>query len=180
MYTAEGRELHERVDEGKTSYKSGVRITRSEPLRNATLGIAGVADVIEWHKQPNGKELPFPVEYKRGKPKKHNADKIQLCAQALCLEEMLGIHIPSGALFYGETMHRLEVEFTPPLREQTRGAAEGIHELFERGLTPPPDYSAKCKQCSLLEVCQPNLLAQHNTARNYLASLVQTLSAEDA
>ena len=116
-YTAEGREMHERVDDGKTSYRSGVRITRSEALRSAVLGVSGVADVVEWHKLNNHEE-PFPVEYKRGKPKQHDADKIQLCAQAICLEEMLSLHIPSGALFYGQTKRRLDVDFDNALREK--------------------------------------------------------------
>ena len=107
VYTAEGREMHERVDDGKTSYRSGVRVTRSELLRSAILGVSGVADVVEWHKLNNHEE-PFPVEYKRGKPKQHDADKIQLCAQAICLEEMLALHIPSGASCSGFFIARNE------------------------------------------------------------------------
>jgi len=177
-YTAEGRELHERVDDGKTSYRSGVRVTRSELLRSAILGVSGVADVVEWHKLNNHEE-PFPVEYKRGKPKQHDADKIQLCAQAICLEEMLALHIPSGALFYGQTKRRLDVDFDNALREKTLLAAEGVHDLFRNGITPPPDPGPKCKLCSLKEECLPEVIVQGRTATTYLKKLLQTLSEDE-
>ena len=178
VYTAEGREMHERVDEGKTSYRSGVRVTRSELLRSAILGVSGVADVVEWHKLNNHEE-PFPVEYKRGKPKQHDADKIQLCAQAICLEEMLALHIPSGALFYGQTKRRLDVDFDNALREKTLLAAEGVHDLFRNGITPPPDPGPKCKLCSLKEECLPDVIVQSKSATTYLKKLLQTLSEDE-
>ena len=177
-YTAEGREMHERVDDGKTSYRSGVRVTRSELLRSAVLGVSGVADVVEWHKLNNHEE-PFPVEYKRGKPKQHDADKIQLCAQAICLEEMLALHIPSGALFYGQTKRRLDVDFDNALREKTLLAAEGVHDLFRNGITPPPDPGPKCKLCSLKEECLPDVIVQSKSATTYLKKLLQTLSEDE-
>ena len=177
-YTAEGREMHERVDDGKTSYRSGVCITRSELLRSAILGVSGVADVVEWHKLNNHEE-PFPVEYKRGKPKQHDADKIQLCAQAICLEEMLSLRIPSGALFYGQTKRRLDVDFDNALREKTILAAEGVHDLFRNGITPPPDPGPKCKLCSLKEECLPDVIVQSKSATTYLKKLLQTLSEDD-
>ena len=178
VYTAEGREMHERVDDGKTSYRSGVRVTRSELLRSAILGVSGVADVVEWHKLNNHEE-PFPVEYKRGKPKQHDADKIQLCAQAICLEEMLALHIPSGALFYGQTKRRLDVDFDNALREKTLLAAEGVHDLFRNGITPPPDPGPKCKLCSLKEECLPDVIVQSKSATTYLKKLLQTLSEDE-
>ena len=178
VYTAEGREMHDRVDNGETSYRTGVRVTRSAALRSAMLGISGVADVVEWHKRNNHEE-PFPVEYKRGKPKKHDADKIQLCAQAMCLEEMLGIQIPAGALFYGLTKHRLDVDFDDALREKTVFAAKGVHDLFQDGITPPPEFGPKCKLCSLKEECLPEVIAQGKSAKVYLQKLFQTLSEEE-
>jgi CRISPR-associated exonuclease Cas4 len=177
-YTDEGREMHERVDDGKTSYRSGVRVTRSELLRSAVLGVSGVADVVEWHKLNNHEE-PFPVEYKRGKPKQHDADKIQLCAQAICLEEMLSLHIPSGALFYGQTKRRLDVDFDSALHENTLRAAEGVHDLFRNGITPPPDPGPKCKLCSLKEECLPDLIVKGGSATTYLKKLLQTLSEDE-
>ena len=178
VYTAEGREMHDRVDNGETSYRTGVRVTRSAALRSAMLGISGIADVVEWH-QRNNHEEPFPVEYKRGKPKKHDADKIQLCAQAMCLEEMLGIQIPAGALFYGLTKHRLDVDFDDALREKTVLAAKGVHNLFQDGITPPPEPGPKCKLCSLKEECLPEVIAQGKSAKVYLQKLFQTLSEEE-
>lgn len=170
--------MHERVDDGKTSYRSGVRVTRSAALRSVLLGVSGVADVVEWHKLENHEE-PFPVEYKRGKPKKHDADKIQLCAQAICLEEMLDIQIPAGALFYGQTKHRFDVDFDDALRESTSLAAKGVHDLFRNGVTPPPDPGPKCKLCSLKEECLPEVIAQGKSAKVYLQKLLQTLSEEE-
>ena len=142
------------------------------------LGVSGVADVVEWHKRDNHEE-PFPVEYNRGKPKKHDADKIQLCAQAICLEEMLDIKIPSGALFYGQTKHRLDVVFDDALRKNTMLAAKGVHDLFQQGVTPPPEPGPKCKLCSLKEKCLPEVIGHERSAKIYLQNLVQTLSEEE-
>jgi len=147
-------------------------------LRSALLGVSGVADVVEWHKRNNHEE-PFPVEYKRGKPKQHDADKIQLCAQAMCLEEMLELHIPAGALFYGQTRHRFDVVFDDVLREKTLLAGKGIHDLFKQGVTPPPDPGAKCKLCSLKEECLPDVIAHDRSAKIYVQKLLQTLSEEE-
>jgi CRISPR-associated exonuclease Cas4 len=177
-YTAEGREMHERVDDGKTSYREGVKITRSMPLRSSALGVSGVADVVEWHRRNIGYE-PFPVEYKRGKPKKHDADKVQLCAQAICLEEMLSCTIPAGALFYGQTMHRLDVVFDDELRLKTSQAAAGVHNLFVSGVTPLPEYGPKCKQCSLLEQCMPEVLDRSGSVAGYIKKLCRELSEKD-
>lgn len=177
-YTAEGREMHERVDDGETSYRQGIRITRSVPLRSAMLGASGIADVVEWHKR-NGHEEPFPVEYKRGRQKKHNADKVQLCAQVICLEEMLGIAIPAGALFYGQTKRRFEVVFDATLREKTAATAECVHELFRNGVTPPPESGPKCKQCSLQELCLPEVVVHSRSSKNYVHKLLRELSEDE-
>ncbi|NTW56067.1 MAG: CRISPR-associated protein Cas4 [Chlorobiaceae bacterium] len=177
-YTAEGREMHERVDDGETSYKPGIRITRSVPLRSVVLGASGIADVVEWHKR-NDHEEPFPVEYKRGRQKKHDADKVQLCAQAICLEEMLGKTIPAGALFYGQTRHRFDVVFDTILRQKTIAVAEAVHELFRIGITPPPEPGPKCNQCSLQELCLPEIVVRSRSARNYVHTLFHELSEEE-
>jgi len=170
--------MHERVDDGKTSYREGVKITRSMPLRSSALGVSGVADVVEWHRRNNGYE-PFPVEYKRGKPKKHDADEVQLCAQAICLEEMLACKIPTGALFYGQTMHRLDVDFDDELRLLTSQAAAGVHDLFASGITPLPEYGPMCKQCSLFEQCMPDVLDRGSSASGYIQKLCRELSEEE-
>jgi CRISPR-associated exonuclease Cas4 len=177
-YTAEGREMHDRADSGVTSYREGVKVTRSVPLRSCSLGVSGVADVVEWHRRKGGFD-PYPVEFKRGKPKKHDADKVQLCGQAICLEEMLSCSIPAGALFYGQTMHRLDVLFDDELRMKTIRAAQEVHDLFLSGVTPLPEYGAKCRQCSLIEHCMPELLDRAGHAKQFLQKLCRELSAED-
>jgi CRISPR-associated exonuclease Cas4 len=178
LYTAEGREMHERADSAVTSYREGVKVTRSVPLRSAVLGVSGVADVVEWHRRDDGYQ-PFPVEYKRGKPKKHDADKVQLCAQAMCLEEMRSCVILAGALFYGQTMHRLDVVFDDALRSTTVAAAAGVHELFTSGATPLPVFGPKCKQCSLIEQCLPEVLERPGSAKRYVQKLYRELSQEE-
>ncbi|MBF0466179.1 MAG: CRISPR-associated protein Cas4 [Nitrospirae bacterium] len=162
LYTAEGRIMHEHVDSGKSENRGDVRVATGVPIRSLMLGLSGKADVVEFHKirsDSNNKRItwqPFPVEYKRGKPKRDNCDKVQLCAQAICLEEMLNIEVNHGAMFYGTTRRRLDVLFDDGLRHETTQAAIRLHELIESGITPPPVYSPKCKNCSLLEICLPD------------------------
>ncbi|NTW48936.1 MAG: CRISPR-associated protein Cas4 [Chlorobiales bacterium] len=176
--TAEGRLMHERADSGETSYRTGVRIARSVQLRSSVLGVSGVADVVEWHKREDG-EQPFPVEYKRGKPKKHDADRIQLCAQAMCLEEMTGSNIPAGALFYGQTRHRHDVIFDQALRDKTVRAAEGVHQLFQSSKTPAAEFSPKCEECSLKEQCIPEVTCAGKSAKTYLNKLIESLEEDE-
>lgn len=158
--TVEGRNLHERVHERDAESRPGIRIVRALRLRSLRLGLAGVADVVEFHQQSgiSGQKStgqPFPVEYKRGRPKCDRSDEVQLCAQAMCLEEMLGCHIPSGALFYGTPRRRAETVFDVSLRELTMATAVRLHVLMDSGITPPPIYSPKCDNCSLLNLCMP-------------------------
>lgn len=171
--TAEGRILHERVHEQEGETRAGVRIERGMPLRSLRLGLVGVADVIEFHRLPNGGWRPFPVEYKRGKPKPDRCDEVQLCAQALCLEEMMGVAVPEGALFYGRTRRRHEVEFLPELRKATEETAAAVRELLDAGITPPAVYDKKCKQCSLMEICLPKSLGRKRDVGRYLLSAVE-------
>ena len=159
-FTAEGRVLHEKVDEGRGESRPGVRITRSLQLRSEVLGLHGVADVVELHWGTDGGWQPFPVEYKRGKPKAHDADLVQLCAQAICLEECFGTPVPEGALFYGQTRRRLNVVFDEGLRELTRRTAARLHELIDGGVTPRAVREKKCEACSLLEVCLPEAMSR--------------------
>ena len=111
---------------------------------------------------------PFPVEYKRGAPKSHRADEVQLCAQALCLEEMLGVTIPAGALFYGETRRRTDVAFDSELRTLTEDVAEKVHALMRAGLTPPPVLTKGCRACSLVDVCRPGDVGGRESARRWI------------
>jgi len=160
VLTAEGRVLHERVDEHPGETRRGVRIARSVALRSARLGLIGRADVVEFHPRCGA----CPVEYKRGRPKLHDADRVQLCAQGLCLEEMLGTTVPGGALFYGETRRREEVAFDAALRARTEALAAQLHELLAAGVTPPPQPGAKCRSCSLEPVCLPRVSGARSAA----------------
>jgi len=172
LFTAEGRVMHEKVHEERTENRKDIRIERGMPIRSLVLGLVGKTDVVEFHKE-SGKWLPFPVEYKRGKPKPDDCDKVQLCAQALCLEEMLNAQIPAGAIFYGKTRHRLDVEFTDTLREETKKTAHHLHEFIKAGKTPKPAYSEKCDSCSLLNVCLPKTVGKNSSVEKYLENEMQ-------
>jgi CRISPR-associated exonuclease Cas4 len=164
--TIEGKHLHERVDSGAGESRGDVRIARGLPLRSFRLGLSGKADAVEMQLLPDGGWQAFPVEYKRGRPKAHRADEVQLCAQALCLEEMLGTAVPAGALFYGQTRRRLDITFDSNLRLETENAAARLHQLFASRITPKPVRLPKCDQCSLLEICMPD--APAHSAQRYL------------
>ena len=169
LFTAEGRIMHEKVDTANRESRGNVRIEYGMPMRSLRLGLIGKADVVEFHKHGD-KWVPFPVEYKRGKPKPDNCDKVQLCAQAICLEEMMSVEIPAGALFYGETRHRHDVEFSVTLRRETEDVTKGVRELIASGMTPSSVYSAKCKKCSLVELCIPQV---NKKASKYLLKLIE-------
>jgi CRISPR-associated exonuclease Cas4 len=169
----EGGIMHERVHEADAETRPGIRIVRGLRLRSLRLGLAGVADVVEFHvPEAGGHAMPYPVEYKRGKPKPDACDEVQLCAQAICLEEMVGCVIPEGALFYGLSRRRVDVVFAAELRMRTERAAQRLHELIASGVTPPALYEKKCKACSLLELCMPRVAAGGKSARRYLNEMV--------
>lgn len=156
QFTAEGQVLHQRVDQADQEKRGAIRTVRALHLSNGPLGIEGVADVVEYHRLPDGTEQSFPIEYKRGKPKSHRADEVQLCAQALCLEDMEGINVPEGALFYGEVRRRHLVEFDEPLRELTLQTILACRAIVQSKTTPKAVYQAsKCRNCSLIEPCHP-------------------------
>jgi len=173
-FTAEGRIMHENVHEEGVEIRKDVRIERGIPLRSLDLGLSGKADVVEFHKTTDGRGWDlFPVEYKRGKPKPDHSDSIQLCAQALCLEEMLGAKIPVGALFYGKTKHRLDVEFNEELRQEARDLAACLHEFIEAGKTPQAEYCAKCDSCSFFDRCLPKSTSSNKSVERYLKEALQ-------
>ncbi len=175
MLTAEGRLMHERVHDERRESRRDVRIEYGVPLRSLKLGLIGKADVVEFHRQEDGGWIPYPVEYKRGKPKRDDSDKVQLCAQALCLEEMLGVHIDEGALFYGRTKHRLDVVFDDALRSATEDIAAKTHELLAAGRTPPPAYAKRCDRCSLIEICLPRTMQKKRTVKGYISRMLDDL-----
>lgn len=156
FFTAEGRVLHERVDDQGHEYGKDVRIERGLALRSLRLGLIGKADVVEFHRNRSS-WIPFPVEYKRGRPKPERWDEIQICAQAFCLEEMLEIKIGQGAIFYGQPRRRQEVAFDDLLRQETETSALRLHELIHSGVTPKAKYEKKCDSCSLFDQCMPKV-----------------------
>lgn len=175
-FTAEGQVQHSRVDRPEHETRDGVRFEYAVPLRSLRLGLIGKADVVEFHFSP---ETPapkspgtvFPVEHKRGRPKPTHCDWIQLCAQAICLEEMMGVKIPEGAIFYGKPRRRQNIEFTAELRAETAETARALHQLIQEGQTPPAEYERKkCSACSLLEICMPQ---PHRSVAAYLKEVLR-------
>ncbi len=173
IFTAEGRIMHEKVHEEGNESRGSVRIARGLPLRSLRLGLVGVADVVEFHRIGKGAWQPFPVEYKRGKPKPDRCDAVQLCAQALCLEEMLSAVVPDGALFYGRTRRRTDVAFDEALRRETEETATRVRDLIAAGVTPPPVYAKRCESCSLVAECMPKVIAKQKSVKRYLAEIMK-------
>lgn len=174
LFTAEGRLLHEHVDTAGGKSKGDVRIEYSVPIRSFRLGLIGKADVVEFRRYKDG-WLPFPVEYKRGRPKRDHTDRVQLCAQAICLEEMMDVEIKEGALFYGKTRRRQAVRFDETLREETFKTSRSVHELINSGLTPSPEYGKKCKNCSLIAECMPESSGKKLKVKNYLNRILREI-----
>jgi len=177
--TAEGNILHERADLPGADNRRGVRVHRAVQLRSERLGIAGRADVVEYHADASvpGGFRPFPVEYKRGRAKHRLADEVQLCAQGICLEEMHGIEVPRGAIFYGESHRRVAVELDESLRLRTLAAAQRLRVLIETRTVPRAELGPKCPSCSLEPMCLPNVTGGRGKASAYLAKL--TMPRED-
>jgi CRISPR-associated exonuclease Cas4 len=169
--TAEGRLLHERVDLPGESRRVSVRTVRGMWLRSERLHLTGRADIVEFL------PAPYPVEYKRGKSKPNDCDKVQLCAQALCLEEMLQTAIERGAIFYGNPRRRLEVDFTPELRSRTEELAAAMHRLYLNRLTPAATPGPYCRNCSLVDVCLPEATS-HDDAAHWVALQLRSLQQE--
>ena len=192
--TASGRVMHERVDERTGETRRTLRQATAVRLVSRRLGVFGVADMVEFHasdreRDETGRRVaaplpglagfwrPFPVEYKRGRPKSHRADEVQLCAQALCLEEMLGVEIPAGALFYGEPRRRTDVSFDAGLRGLTEETARGVRALIDSGETPEPTFGKWCSSCSLVEECRPKLVSSRRSARAWLERQMEETNA---
>jgi len=177
VLTVEGKLLHERADDPFfNEVRKGVIIARAMPVSSYRLGLTGVCDVVEFTRSPEGvslhgregRHLAAPVEYKRGHEKRDQSDEAQLCAQAMCLEEMLALDIPAGYLYYGQTRRRVEVALTGELRELVRRMAEEMHAYFERGYTPKVKPSKACRSCSLADVCLPALQGEVISASKYI------------
>lgn len=174
-FTADGRQMHEKAHEETIENRKDIRIERGIPLRSTFYGLSGKADVIEYHKSENKKWIPFPVEYKRGKPKMDDCDKVQICAQTLCLEEMMKINILNGALYYGKTKHRYDIVFDDVLRQETIKIINEVRAFIEERITPKPNYSKKCDSCSLLEMCMPKSLEKTSRVNDYILKEINKL-----
>lgn len=171
--TAEGRVVHERVHAVESEVRRGVRTVTGMPLRSDRLGVSGIADVVELHRTPDAKWRPFPVEHKRGRPKAHRADEVQLCAQAMALEEMFAVEIAEGALFYGQPRRRTSVPFDSDLRSLTQDVAVATRGLIATGHTPRVAYDKKrCDACSLIEICRPQTTGATQSAAAWLEAQV--------
>jgi CRISPR-associated exonuclease Cas4 len=165
--TIQGRQLHNKVDNPYIfESRVGIVTARAVPIVSYKLGLYGVADVVEFRRDESpcnavalpGKSgfwSPYPVEYKRGREKKDDRDEVQLCAQAICLEEMLDVSIENAYLYYGETRHRVQVKLTETLRQRVTELSQRMHWLFDHGITPKANVRKNCKLCSLLDICLP-------------------------
>ncbi len=173
--TAQGNLLHERVDGGEPETRKGVRFERGVHVSAPELGLTGKLDLVE--KEIATGQL-FPVEYKRGKPKPSDWDEIQLCAQALCLEEMTGQPVTEGALWYHQTRHRHQVKCAQELREKTLAVIAQVRLLLCSGSTPKPVFGKHCQACSLLDLCNPQLM-QHDRSRLHVYTLYVTDDSDE-
>ena len=171
--TTDGAILHENAHNSSLSERRGdLLVTRDMRIVSRTPGVSGACDVLEFHRGTAGVPLqgkeglwqPYPVEYKRGKPKEGTEDTLQLCGQAMCLEEMLCCEIPAGALYYGEIRRRKEIDFTPGLRQEVRTLLAEMHSLYDRGHTPRVKPTKGCNACSLKELCLPKLMGRRSVS----------------
>lgn len=178
--TTEGKIIHENAhDKSFTETRNDTIITRGVNVFSPTLGVSGECDVLEFHKSAGGITLPgrngtwqpYPVEYKHGKPSEKTGDTLQLCGQAMCLEEMLCRKIPEGALYYYGLRKRVKVEFTTELRREVEKSLKEMHEYYKRGYTPKVKPKQGCKSCSLKELCLPEII-KSQSAQKYMEEAI--------
>ena len=181
VLTVEGKFLHEKADDPfSAETRQGVRTVRALPVVSHELGLQGVIDVMEISDSENGQERKMTIiEYKRGRPKPDERDKVQLCAQAMCVEEMLDVSLQSGFLFYGQTRRRVEVEYSPELRQKVKEYAAQMHEIYKTGKTPLVKTSKKCRNCSMADLCVPDLAAKNSQVQKYIAKNIAGIIKEE-
>lgn len=177
-HTLRGNRLHARADKTGVERRRGVRTERGLWIASRRLRLFGRADLVEFHRPPGPRrrgaplvETPFPVEYKRGRKRQWDNDDVQLCAQALCLEEMLALPVPRGAVYHEKSKSRREVEFSPTLRSETESAVSRLHSLLDTALVPPAVLKPQCRGCSLRTHCLPDVFAHSTRVRSFLLNL---------
>lgn len=179
-YTVEGSHLHEKAHTGGDEHRLNIRIARGLRIRSFSLGLSGQADIVEFEgKRGEETERITLVEYKRGRPKGNDSDRVQLCAQGMCFEEMLSVSIGSGAIYYGARRRRTEVVFDCDLRERVRAAAVELHEMIDSQRTPPAQRSKKCDFCSLFSKCQPDVTHGRKSASRYVDNTLNLILHDD-
>jgi CRISPR-associated exonuclease Cas4 len=161
VYTMRGRDVHERVDEASSHVEAGVRVERALPIWSRRLNLVGKADAVEFH---DG--IPYPVEYKSGRHRRGHSESLQLCAQAVCLEEMFSVKIDKGALYWHGSRERKEIALTDALKAQVREVSEAVHKMIAESMVPPPVNDERCKDCSLREPCMPAVVDDKVKTRN--------------
>lgn len=181
VLTIEGEQLHERAHDQESETTGDTHTVRGLRIRSLRLGLIGVADVVEFRRTdaPKGAVLsgvpgiwqPYIIEYKHGKPKIDRSDEVQLCAQVICLEEMLGVSIEESAFFYGKPRRRQTAILDAEIRQETEKVAANAHLLLQSGKTPAPEYSQKCRRCSLIDRCLPRTAGATKKVHRYLTSL---------
>ncbi len=167
LYTLKGRMMHEHADEPRADVHDGVRIERALPLWSNRLGLVGKADVVEFHGA-----TPYPIEYKHGPRRQWGHDDLQLCAQAICLEEMTGTTVPTGAVYHHGSRRRREVLFGDLLRIEVTEAIEAVRRMLAQSHLPPPVNDARCRHCSLKESCLPSVVGDRDRVRTFCTSLL--------
>ena len=184
VHTVMGELMHQKAhDPYLTEKRKDTIIVRALPVSSRKLGVSGECDIVEFHKCEDGITLSghrgtysvYPVEYKKGKPKESEEDKLQLTAQAMCLEEMFSTEIPEGALFYGETHRRERVIFSTELREEVKQMFQDMHQYYKRGYTPKVKQSKACNSCSLKDICIPKL-EKTVSAKKYIAQMLKEVA----
>lgn len=186
LRTVEGEILHKNAhDQSLVEKRGNLILSRGMAIHSRTLGVSGACDVVEFHRDDNGIALHgreglykvFPVEYKRGEPKKNDVDILQLAAQALCLEEMLCCRIEKGFIYYGETRHRITVEFSDELRKRVSDLFKEMHQMYDRRYTPKVRRTKSCNACSLKDICLP-VLCKSKSAKEYIESCIKEGDAQ--
>lgn len=185
FFTASGENLHATVDAGGSESRKERRLARSLRLFSRELGVNGIADIVEFHRDDEnggivrgwqGRWLPYPVEYKWGTAKNEIPYERQLCAQAICLEEMFHVRIQEGALFLGVEKKRRSVVLDDNLRYDTKIVCNAIRNMFETGETPPPTYGKWCSSCSLVDICKPHALSSHHSVKQWLIQQLDNIN----